>query len=121
MKEPIRHMLLDFEDYPVGIEPYDRFLMYFDVPEIKSSMKMLYSISELGKEEADVQIGSVIDRNILLENQAEIIRNKDKVGAFTFLSAVPMIVGVNKIMIDMLLMIIVFTSAIGDVVTSKGI
>ncbi|MCR5836396.1 MAG: hypothetical protein K6G88_07810 [Lachnospiraceae bacterium] len=117
MKEPIRRMMLDFEDYPIGIEPYDRFLMYFDVPEMKSSMKMLYSISELGKEEADVQIGSVIDRNILLENQAEAIKNKDKIGAFSFLSAVPMIVGVNKIMIDMVLMIIVFTSAIGNVLS----
>ncbi|MBE5959470.1 MAG: hypothetical protein E7254_11495 [Lachnospiraceae bacterium] len=120
MKEPIRRMLLDFEEYPIGIEPYDYFLMYFDVPEIKSSMKMLYSISELGKEEADIQIGSVIDRNIILENQAEGIKNKDKIGAFAFLSAIPMLVGVLKIMIDMLLMIMVFTAAISNVLATKG-
>lgn len=120
MKEPIRRILLDFEEYPVGIEPYDNFLKAFDLNDIKSSMKMLYSMGELGKEETEIQIGSIIDRNIMLENQAEILKNKDKIGVCSFISAIPMLLGVIKIMIDMLLMIFVFTSAISGVLMNGG-
>lgn len=121
MKEPIKRILLDFEQYPVGIEPYDNFLKELDVKEVKSSMKMLYSMGELGKEESDVQIGSIIDRNIKLENQSEEMKNSDRVGAASFLSVVPMFVGVIKIMLDMLLMILVFTGELSNVMQSGGI
>jgi len=115
LKEPIRRLMLDFEMYPVGIEPYDNFLKEFELEEIKSGMKMLYSMSELGKEEADVQISSILDRNIRLENQAEEMKNKDRIGIATFLNVVPMMIGVFKIMVDMLLMVMVFTSALSGV------
>lgn len=121
MREPIRKMLLDFEDYPIGIEPYDNFLKELDIHEIKSSMKMLYSMGELGKEESEIQISSIMDRNIKLENQAEKLKNKDRVGIASFLSVVPMFTGVVKIMIDMLLMIFVFTSALSNVMQSGGV
>ena len=63
LQRPIRKLLLDFEKYPVGIEPYDNLLKEFDLDEIKSSMKMFYSINELGKEQSDQQINSILDRN----------------------------------------------------------
>ena len=47
-------------------------------------MKMLYSMGELGKEESEIQIGSIMDRNIKLENQAEKLKNKDRVGITSF-------------------------------------
>lgn len=115
MKEPIRKILLDFEDYPVGIEPYDNFLKKLYLPEVKSSMKMLYSMCELGKEESGIQIGSIIDRNMKLENQAETLKNKDRIGVASFLVIIPMFVGVLKIMSDMVLMILVFTGALSNV------
>lgn len=121
MKEPIRRMLLDFEEYPIGIEPYDNFLKELDIHEIKLSMKMLYSMGELGKEEAEIQIGSIMDRNIKLENQAEELKNKDRVGIASFLSVVPMLIGVVKIMLDMLLMIFVFTTALSNVMQGGGV
>lgn len=112
LKRPIRKLLIDFEKYPVGIEPYDLFLKEFDLPDIKSSMKMFYSINELGKSEASKQINSIIDRNNKLARQAEEMKNKDKIGAASMFTAIPMLVGVVKIMMDMILMIIVFTSSI---------
>ena len=44
----IAKLLIDFEKYPVGIEPYDHLLKEFDLEEVVSSMKMFYSINELG-------------------------------------------------------------------------
>jgi hypothetical protein len=116
LKRPIRKLLVDFEKYPVGIEPYDNFLKEFDLDEIKSSVKMFYSINELGKEETGTQINSIIDRNNKMTRQSEQMKNNDKIGAATMFTALPMFVGVIKIMIDMVLMIIVFTSSISSVI-----
>lgn len=112
LKRPIRKLLVDFEKYPIGIEPYDLFLKEFELSDIKSSMKMFYSMNELGKADAAKQINSIIDRNNKLSRQAEEMKNKDKIGAASMFTAIPMLVGVVKIMMDMILMIIVFTSSL---------
>lgn len=117
LKRPVRKLLVDFEKYPVGIEPYDNFLKEFELSEIQSSVKMFYSINELGKSQSDQQINSIIDRNNKMTSQAEEMKNSDRIGASTMLSAIPMIVGVVKIMIDMILMIIVFTSSVSNVIS----
>ena len=116
LKRPVRKLLVDFEKYPVGIEPYDNFLKEFDLDDIKSSVKMFYSINELGKEESGKQINSIIDRNNKMTRQAEEMKNNDQIGASTMFSAVPMGVGIMKIMVDMILMIVVFTSSISSVI-----
>lgn len=116
LQRPIRKLLLDFEKYPVGIEPYDNLLREFDLDEIKSSMKMFYSINELGKEQSDQQINSILDRNNKLAGHAEEMKNQDQIGAASMLATIPMIVGIVKIMIDMVLMIMVFTTSIGNAI-----
>ena len=115
LKRPIRHLLIDFEEYPIGIEPYDNFLQELDMPEIQSSLKMFYCINELSKEETYKQTNAIIDRNNKMLKQAEEMKNKDRIGLAGTLSAGPMLVGVVKIIIDMVLMILVFTSALGNV------
>ncbi len=115
LKRPIRKLLIDFEKYPVGIEPYENFLKEFDLRDIKSSMKMFYSINELGKEESAQQMNSIIDRNNKMMMRSEEMKNKDKIGAAGMFTAIPMILGVVKIMTDMILMILVFTSSISGV------
>ena len=117
LKRPVRKLLIDFEKYPVGIEPYDNFLREFELPDIKSSIKMFYAINELGKEQSDKQVDSILDRNNKMAGQAEEMKNKDMVGTAGMLTAVPMVLGVIKIMTDMILMIIVFTSSVSSVMT----
>lgn len=116
LTRPIKKLLGDFEKYPVGIEPYDNFLKELDVPDVKSSIKMFYSINELGKEESDKQINSIIDRNDKMARRAEDMKNKDRIGTIGMLSMIPMLLGVLKIMTDMVLMILVFTSSISSMV-----
>lgn len=116
LQRPIRKLLLDFEKYPVGIEPYDNLLKEFDLDEIKSSMKMFYSINELGKDQSDQQINSILDRNNKLAGHAEEMKNQDQIGAASMLATIPMVVGIVKIMIDMVLMIMVFTTSIGSAI-----
>lgn len=119
LKRPIRKLLIDFEKYPIGIEPYDNWLKEFDLPDIKSSMKMFYSMNELGKEESVNQLNSIIDRNNKLMQQAEEMKNRDQIGTAGLFTSIPMMVGIAKIMIDMILMIIVFTSSITNVINGR--
>ena len=93
------------------------FLKEFQLDDIKSSVKMFYSINELGKEDTDKQISSIIDRNNKITRQAEEMKNKDRIGAATMYTALPMMIGVLKIMVDMLLMIVVFTTSISNVIS----
>ena len=44
------------------------------------------------------------------------MKNNDRIGAATMFTAVPMGVGVVKIMVDMILMIVVFTSSVSNVI-----
>ena len=113
-------ILIDFERYPVGIEPYDNVLKEFDLPDVKSSVKMFYSINELGREQSTKQIGAIIDRNNKLSGQTEEMKNKDRIGIAAMYSVIPMFLGVLKIIVDMLLMILVFTSSISEVVKWKN-
>ena len=115
LKRPIRKLLIDFEKYPVGIEPYDRLLKEFELDEIVSSVKMFYSINELGKEDSQQQVQTIIERNNQMIHHAEEMKNKDYIGLASMYSAIPMLVGVVKIMIDMVLMILVFTSSVSQV------
>ena len=77
---------------------------------------MFYSINELGKWQSDKQINSIIDRNNKMIRQAEEMKNNDRIGASTMFSAIPMVLGVVKIMVDMILMIVVFTSSVSNVI-----
>ena len=80
LKRPIRHLLIDFEEYPIGIEPYDNFLHELNMPEIQSSLKMFYCINELSKEETYKQTNAIIDRNNKMLKQAEEMKNKYRIG-----------------------------------------
>ena len=95
---------------------YDNVLKEFDLPDVKSSVKMFYSINELGREQSTKQIGAIIDRNNKLSGQTEEMKNKDRIGIAAMYSVIPMFLGVLKIIVDMLLMILVFTSSISEVV-----
>lgn len=116
LKRPIRKLLIDFEKYPVGIEPYDNLLKEFDLEDITSSVKMFYSINELGADESQQQLNSIIERNNKLMRQAEEMKNKDSIGMASMYSALPMLIGVVKIMVDMVLMILVFTTSLSGVI-----
>ncbi len=114
LKRPIRKLLIDFERYPVGIEPYDNLLKEFDLDEIVSSVKMFYAINELGKEESQQQVQTIIERNNKMVRHADEMKNKDYVGMASMYSAIPMFLGVIKIMVDMVLMILVFTASVSQ-------
>ena len=116
LKAPLKQMIQDFERYPTGIEPYDNFMSDYNLIEIQSSMKMLYSLNALGKDEADKQINSIIERNVVMLDKAEKMANEDKIGIASFLTFIPMFIGVVKMLVDLVLMLMKFTDVLGNMI-----
>lgn len=93
---------------PESIIPYLDFMKDFDVPEIQSSMKMLYSISEGTGGDSTKQIAEIIRRNNMLLDKSE--RNAfDNVlaGIYGWFLA-PQIVGGAKLLTDMIVFFVIF-------------
>lgn len=94
-----------FEADPQSIQPYNKFFEEFDLPEIKSAMRMLYSITTTGTGDMDEQITDLIKKQNILMDKAEKIANDDALAAFSTLSMLPMLFCILKSVIDMTILV----------------
>lgn len=109
LRTELEKLLTDINKDPVSIQPYNNFLAEYAVPEITTSMGMIYSLNKYGRADAERQINALIQRNDKMLEKAEILRNKDEIGITGFiLMAVPELLTVVKMIIDMSLMLMTF-------------
>lgn len=108
LKGPLADLILDLKVYPESIEPYRRFLADFSLPEVASSMKMLYSISSGTGGDAKNQISDIIRRNQLLFDRAKKLENEDKVAGMYALFLAPQLTGGLKLVVDMILLLVMY-------------
>lgn len=90
-----------------SVEPYNRFLKRFDLPEISASMKMLYAISTGKGGDSDTQINDIIRRNNLMLDKAEKMHNEDLLASIRLYSFAPEFVATAQIIVEL----VVFTVA----------
>lgn len=108
LKNPLQQLIEALREDVVSIKPYTHFLEEYDIPEISSSMKMLYSLNMMGKEEIVKQVDTLIERNTKLLDQAEKLREEDTTAITGFLVAAPMVISLGKLVVDLMLMIFTF-------------
>lgn len=102
LKEDLEKMLLEIEQKPNHMKPYLNFMPEFDLPDIQSALRMLYSLSSFGDaKDAKDQIGVLVQRNNKLLDQAERLKNEDALAGAGVLILIPMLTGSIKMMIDM--------------------
>lgn len=103
---PELHKLVEgFEREPHSIVPYNKFMEEFDLPEIKSAMRMLYSITTTGTGNIDEQITDLIKKQNVLMDKSEKISNEDHLAGFSVLSMVPMLFCILKSVADMTILV----------------
>jgi len=90
---------------PQSIQPYNKFFEEFDLPEIKSAMRMLYSITTTGTGDMDEQITDLIKKQNILMDKAERIANDDQLAAFSTMSMLPMLFCIFKSVVDMTVLV----------------
>ncbi|MBQ1915948.1 MAG: hypothetical protein PUC40_01350 [Lachnospiraceae bacterium] len=104
LKEMIGRLRLD----PNDKKAYTDFLSEFTLPEVRSTMKMLYSISEGKGGEARGQIADIIRRNQEMSDKAKRQQNSDSLAGMYALFLAPQLTGGLKLICDMVLLFAVY-------------
>lgn len=90
-----------FEESPHSLKPYSEFLKKYDLSDIKSTMKMLYSVSASGTVNIEEQITDLIKKQNNLMDKAEKISYADQLAGITTINLVPMLFCILKSVVDM--------------------
>lgn len=108
LKRELRIMQESLDKNPESVIPFLDFMKDFDVPEIQSSMKMLYSISSGTGGDPKKQIAEIIRRNNMLLDKSEKNAFENAFAGFYGLFLAPAIVGSGKLLIDMFVFFVLF-------------
>ncbi len=113
LKEPLEELIYELQRHPTKMQPYHNFLSEFTLPEVRSAMKMLYSLSEGKGGEAGSQIEDIIHRNQILLDRSETMKNEDSLAGMYALFLAPQLTGGCKLVVDMLLLMVVYLGQLG--------
>ena len=113
LRIPLKKLIYDLKMDPDKVEPYLSFLSEFSLPEVRSSMKMLYSLSIGAGGDASAQITDIIRRNQLLFERSERSSQEDRLSRLYALFLLPQLSGGLKLICDMLLLFFGCVSSLG--------
>ena len=105
LRPELEALVEKFEEAPHSLKPYSEFLKNYDMSDIKSTMKMLYSVSTSGTVNIEEQIVDLIKKQNNLMDKAEKITNGDQLAGMTSLNMVPMLFCIVKSVCDMTILV----------------
>ena len=108
LQPALSNFILDLKEKPESMEPYMNFLSEFGMPEVASSMKMLYSISSGTGGDARLQIADIIRRNQMLYDKAQKLANEDSLAGMQIMFLAPQLTGGVKMVVDMILLLVLY-------------
>lgn len=115
LQEELNSLLERIEHRPDSVRPYLSFMERVPLPDITSSMKVLYSMAEFGASDISGQIGPLVERSTVMTDKAERLKAEDYLAGVSFLVLLPMITGVMKMLADLALVMIYILSAVKNV------
>lgn len=115
LKEELNSLLRKIEAEPDSIQPYLGFMHKVRIPDVTSSMKVLYSMAEFGAADIGGQIGPLVERNTVMTDKSERLRAEDEIAGISLLILLPMITGVLKMLADLALVVVYILSAVKHV------
>lgn len=108
MQEELAKLILELRSNPTSMKPYNDFLIDYNMPEVRSAMKMLFSLSEGTGANASDQIEDIIRRNQQMMNKAEKLRMEDTSSGMYALFLAPQLTGGCKLLVDMILLLVCY-------------
>lgn len=107
MRTELERLVEEIDKNPTGIEPYLGFFSYIDdMPQLRSMMLMVYSLSEYSTKDIDKHVLSIVRRNYLLQATAEKIENEENLAKFNLYVTLPMILACVVMMIDVAMIVL---------------
>lgn len=104
MRREIRNFLNEAEKNPTSIKPYNDFLSEYKIDEVKSTMRVLYAINNVSKDDMKQRTAKLIDRNQELLAKSELIRSNDSIGGVEMLGYLPTLIFSIQMIVSMLIM-----------------
>lgn len=98
---------------PAASEPFMEFFGRFQMPEITTSMQMLYSLSIGGGGDADEQVANIVKRNNIILDRAEQMQNDNSLSSLYTLFLLPVLLGGVVLMVDMSAFLLTFITNMG--------
>lgn len=92
------------KENPTSIKPFNDFLDVCDLPNIKSSMKVLFTMQNLRDDQIMEQSNSLIMRNQSMIAKSEQLKNEDSIGAIESLGFLPVVMLSLQLLVSMGLM-----------------
>ena len=103
LKEELELLSERIADEPYNVRSYTRFCEKFNIPEIGTCMKMLYSISEAGTGDAAMQIANLVSQVHKMQEKEAEIRNDDIGFKMRMICFYPVAGTSGKLLVDMLM------------------
>ena len=107
LKPALAKLIENLKKNPGGVSAYVDFLEGYALPEVRSAMKMLYSLSS-GSGEGMIRIDDIIRRNQMLYDNAKKTRQDDEMAGMHALFLAPQLTGGFKLAVDMVLLLVVY-------------
>lgn len=98
--------------HPGSPAPYLSFFDMFQMPEITTSMQMLYSLAVGSGGDSSTQIANIVDRNNLILDRAESKADDDSLASLSALILAPALVGSFALMADMTVYLLQYVGSI---------
>ena len=103
----------DLVAHPDSPDPFMNFFVEFQIPEVTTSMQMLYSLSTGTGGDPDEQIANIIKRNNIVLDRAEDKANDDSMASLYTLFLMPVVLGSAVLIVDMTCFLMAFLSGVG--------
>ncbi len=115
LKEPLMNLINEVDNDLSGIEPYNNFLKEFNIPEVQSAMRIIYSMKDINSEKTTDLLNALLDRNYALQDHVEAEKTKAKISNTKLLLFVPMGFAMFKVVADLLIFANVFFSGFNNI------
>lgn len=110
LRDEVERLVHRLEMDPESAKPYHAFLEQFHMPEIYSTMSMLYSLSVGNSGNAEQQVSELIVKNQEMLDVAEEERMKNKNSGMYLLFLAPVLTASVKLVVDMAVFMLTFLS-----------
>lgn len=115
LRRNLAKLIEELKVNPTGIKPYISFMKQYEIPDIESTMKVLYSLSENGNGSSESELEEILTRNRMMIDRAGKLKNEDAMAGMSALFFAPQITAGAKMICDMLVMFTIYLSDINSI------
>lgn len=116
LKPFLQKLLNEIDDDPIAIDPYDNFLKEYDIENLSTTMRLLYSLQEVSDDNSSEEVDELVDRNQSMIVNAEEVSNGRVLAIVGSIQFIPVLIGSFKIFADMAIIFIGMISHINSIV-----